>query len=74
MNVRGEVTINCSYPASHENNEKFPCKGENPFNCEELISTKEEERDVVNCSFKIRELKYFYGSVSKVSTADSRTY
>ncbi|XP_031145068.1 uncharacterized protein LOC116042811 [Sander lucioperca] len=35
--------IECTYPDSHESNEKFLCKGENPSNCEKLIHTSDKE-------------------------------
>ncbi|XP_038569946.1 CMRF35-like molecule 8 isoform X2 [Micropterus salmoides] len=71
------VRISCSYPDIHENNQKFLCKGENPFNCEELIHTTVNDRDVVKGRFDIRDnrrMKYFYLSIKNVSTADSGTY
>ncbi|XP_070782511.1 uncharacterized protein [Enoplosus armatus] len=62
---------------SHENNDKFLCKGKDHLNCEELIHTTEEDRDVVKGRFDIRDnkrRKYFYVNIHNVSRADSGTY
>ncbi|KAK9539860.1 hypothetical protein VZT92_002347 [Zoarces viviparus] len=69
--------IECTYPDDHENNEKFLCKGANPFNCNQLINTTEEERAVVKGRFHIRDnrrKKYFYVYIDDLSTADSGYY
>lgn len=71
------IQILCHYPESHESNNKFLCKGQNPFNCEELIHTTEQERDVVEGRFDIRDnqrQKYFYVTIKNVIAADSGTY
>uniref|UniRef100_A0AAQ6AHG7 Ig-like domain-containing protein n=2 Tax=Amphiprion ocellaris TaxID=80972 RepID=A0AAQ6AHG7_AMPOC len=69
--------IECYYPESHQGNEKFLCKGENPLNCEELIQTTEQDRYVVRDRFDIRDnqrIKYFYVNIKHLSEADSGTY
>ncbi|XP_031720291.1 CMRF35-like molecule 5 [Anarrhichthys ocellatus] len=71
------VQIECTYPHSHENNEKFLCKGANPFNCNQLINTTEQESDVAKGRFHIRDVrrkKYFYVYINNVSTDDSGYY
>ncbi|KAM7393926.1 hypothetical protein PAMP_020760 [Pampus punctatissimus] len=65
--------VQCFYPDSLENVEKFLCKGENPFNCEVLIHTTEQPKG----RFTIRDnkrLKYFYVYIKNLSLADSGTY
>ncbi|XP_054460800.1 CMRF35-like molecule 5 isoform X2 [Anoplopoma fimbria] len=69
--------IECTYPDSHENYEKFLCKGENPSNCDQLISTTAEERNVLKGRFDIRDnkrKKYFYVYINNLSTGDSGPY
>ncbi|XP_051801901.1 polymeric immunoglobulin receptor-like [Acanthochromis polyacanthus] len=69
--------IKCHYPESHKGNEKFLCKGENPLNCEKIIQTTEEDRDVVRDRFDIRDnkrIKYFYMYINDLNEADSGTY
>uniref|UniRef100_A0A8C2WK24 Ig-like domain-containing protein n=1 Tax=Cyclopterus lumpus TaxID=8103 RepID=A0A8C2WK24_CYCLU len=71
------VRIECTYPNHHENNEKYLCKGRNPFNCNRLIQTTEQERDVVNGRFHIRDnrrKKYFYVNINNLSTDDAGCY
>ncbi|XP_044046908.1 polymeric immunoglobulin receptor-like [Siniperca chuatsi] len=75
--IGDSVNMDCHYPETHENNEKFLCKGKNPFNCEELIHTIENERHVDKGRFVIRDnrrLKHFFVYIKNVSIADSGTY
>ncbi|XP_008286766.1 uncharacterized protein LOC103362244 [Stegastes partitus] len=70
------VQITCPYPKSHEGNEKFLCKGENPLNCEELIQTTKED-NANKGRFSIRDnqrLAYFYVYINHLTEADSGTY
>ncbi|KAK2815868.1 hypothetical protein Q5P01_026335 [Channa striata] len=69
--------INCPYEDSLEDSDKVVCKGENPFNCSELIHTTEQDREVVDGKFSIRDnrrRKNFYMYIKNLSTADSGTY
>ncbi|XP_028461894.1 polymeric immunoglobulin receptor-like isoform X2 [Perca flavescens] len=67
--------IRCLYPDSHNSNEKFLCKGENPSNCEELIHTSDQETDFSKGRFSIRDrMKYFYVYIKNLSTEDSGSY
>ncbi|XP_076583681.1 uncharacterized protein LOC143319009 [Chaetodon auriga] len=71
------VQIKCHYPDGHENDDKFLCKGENPFSCKELIHTTETNTYVTEGRFHIKDnkrLKYFYVLVKDVNPADSGTY
>ncbi|XP_040892371.1 CMRF35-like molecule 8 [Toxotes jaculatrix] len=71
------VQMMCPYLASHENNTKYLCKGENPFDCLELIHTTEGERQRSKDRFLIRDnqrKKYFYVQISNLRTADSGLY
>uniref|UniRef100_UPI0037E93ECB CMRF35-like molecule 8 isoform X2 n=1 Tax=Semicossyphus pulcher TaxID=241346 RepID=UPI0037E93ECB len=73
----GSIKIDCHYPKVHESNEKFLCKGQSPISCEELIQTKDGDRDVSKGQFKIRDNRrknYFFVYISNPSTADSGTY
>lgn len=75
--TKDTVQIKCSYPESHKSNEKFLCKGENPFSCEELIHTTEGEREVAKGRLTIRDnqrLMYFYVYIHNLSKVDSGTY
>lgn len=67
----------CHYPESHVNNTKHLCKGENPFNCSELIHTEEGEIDATEGRLYIRDSKrskYFYVNINNLRTSDSGTY
>ncbi|CAJ1053177.1 CMRF35-like molecule 8 isoform X2 [Xyrichtys novacula] len=71
------VKIDCPYPETHANNNKFLCKGQNPFSCDKLIQTTEEDRYVENGRFKIRDSSrqnYFYVYIRNLSSADSGVY
>ncbi|XP_034543761.1 CMRF35-like molecule 8 isoform X2 [Notolabrus celidotus] len=73
----GKINICCYYPDNHEKNTKYLCKGSSPFNCETLIQTTEQERDVERGRFKIRDnkrTKYFFVVISDLATTDSGTY
>ncbi|KAF7653268.1 hypothetical protein LDENG_00085340, partial [Lucifuga dentata] len=68
------VHLKCDYPASHKENEKFLCKGENPFNCKELINTRENmSSGRISINDNSRR-NYFYVYICNSSTADSGTY
>lgn len=69
-----KVLLTCYYQDSHEENETFLCKGENPFNCKELITTRQ---NVAEGKFSTRDnsrKKNFYVYINDPSTADSGTY
>ncbi|XP_068583531.1 transmembrane domain-containing protein TMIGD3-like [Cebidichthys violaceus] len=75
QNTGYTAQIECSYPRSHENNEKFLCKGANPSNYNQLINTSEQERDVVKGRFHIIDNRsYFYVYINDLSTEDSGYY
>ncbi|XP_013129708.1 uncharacterized protein LOC100690849 isoform X1 [Oreochromis niloticus] len=71
------ATITCNYSKSEKDTEKYLCKGKNPLNCDELIRTTEEDRDVVKDRFYIRDnntRNYFYVYISDLRRTDSGTY
>ncbi|AWP06010.1 Hypothetical protein SMAX5B_007422 [Scophthalmus maximus] len=76
-NDRKTAKMMCHYPESHVNNTKHLCKGENPFNCSELIHTEEGEIDATEGRLYIRDSKrskYFYVNINNLRTSDSGTY
>ncbi|CAK6968368.1 polymeric immunoglobulin receptor-like isoform X2 [Scomber scombrus] len=75
--TKDSIYIKCNYPASDENKEKFLCKGDNPFICEELINTTAQGRDMTKDRFTIndnRRCKYFFVYIKNPSIDDSGTY
>lgn len=67
----------CHYPDDHKSNEKFLCKGDDPFHCEDLIKTTEENKVVSNGRFSIRDnrrLMHFSVNIQNLGRVDSGTY
>ncbi|XP_058495606.1 CMRF35-like molecule 1 [Solea solea] len=68
--------ITCSYPPNHTDNTKSLCKGENPFDCLELINTTHVS-GMSEGRFHIRDNKrknHFNVHIKNVMTADAGTY
>ncbi|XP_078146027.1 uncharacterized protein LOC139933629 [Centroberyx gerrardi] len=68
--------LQCNYPRSHEENEKFLCKGENPFNCKELINATQNET-VTEGRFTMKDyarLNYFTVHIKHLCRDDTGTY
>ncbi|KAM4595787.1 uncharacterized protein V3H82_003184 [Fundulus diaphanus] len=69
--------IRCSYPKSEKNSEKSLCKGESPSDCDEIISSTEENRTVKKGNFDLRDnrrLNHFYVYINNLHKSDSGTY
>ncbi|XP_035993198.1 CMRF35-like molecule 5 [Fundulus heteroclitus] len=71
------VQVKCSYPKSETNSEKSLCKGKSPSDCDEVISSTEEDRTVKNGKFDLRDnrrLNYFYVYINNLHKSDAGTY
>ncbi|KAM9769667.1 uncharacterized protein ACNS7B_004878 [Menidia menidia] len=76
-NRQGTAIIECKYPEMLTESKKFLCKGDNPFNCQELICTNPESMYVNEGRFSLREnkrLKHFYVHIKDMNREDSGTY
>ncbi|CAG5928915.1 unnamed protein product [Menidia menidia] len=73
----GTAKIECKYPEMLTESKKFLCKGDNPFNCQELICTNQESNNVNDGRFTLRvnkRLKHFYVYIKDLNREDSGTY
>ncbi|XP_071399564.1 polymeric immunoglobulin receptor-like [Centroberyx affinis] len=69
--------LQCNYPRSHEDNEKFLCKGESPFNCKELINATQHYEAVTEGRFTVRDntrSNYFTVHIKHLCQDDTGTY
>ncbi|XP_077379905.1 uncharacterized protein LOC144020380 [Festucalex cinctus] len=65
--VGESVRIECPYPSSHDKDDQFLCKGDNPVSCERVTDKTKILR--VN-----KRKKHFSVHISDLSKADSGTY